>query len=73
MTHPKVSVLDRDGLISDLSNLPMFDKYLFVLNGEPLQEVVKSVIKLFNSSVALKCSSFRKCKYSSIFWDIYVE
>lgn len=61
MNHPDISVLNRDSFIGNLSNTLVLDKYLFVLNGEPLQEVVKSVLGLFRSFVVPKYSHFRKC------------
>lgn len=61
MQHPNISTLERDGFIWSLSHLPLIEKYLYVLDGEPLQEVVKSVLCLYKSLVVPKCSNFRKC------------
>ncbi|XP_055077509.1 hydroxylysine kinase-like [Periophthalmus magnuspinnatus] len=72
MEHPSISVLDRDNFNWKLSNLPALEKSLFVLDGERLQEVVKSVIGLFKSFVAPKYPYFRKCINHGDFNDFNV-
>ncbi|XP_072294666.1 hydroxylysine kinase-like [Eucyclogobius newberryi] len=61
MDHPHIGELNRDGFIWSLSNLLVLDKYMYVLDGNPLQEVVKSVINLYKTSVVPKYPHFRKC------------
>lgn len=62
MEHANIDVLDRDSALNKLSNVPLSEKYLYLFDGEPLQEVVKSGIELFKSFVVPKYSYFRKCK-----------
>lgn len=63
MEHPHLSVLQREKFIWSLSNLTLLEAYLYVLDGDPLQEVVKSVIDMFKTSVVPKSPNFRKCEY----------
>ncbi|KAJ0065052.1 hypothetical protein NL108_001056 [Boleophthalmus pectinirostris] len=70
MKHPSVSVLDRDNFVWKLSNLPALEKVLYVLDGDRLQEVMKSVIELFKSSVAPQYPYFRKCINQGDFNDL---
>ena len=84
MEHPHLSVLQREGFKWSLSNVPLLETYLYVLDGDPLQEVVKSVIHQYKTSVVPKYSSFRKCKLDylldsfdlhlkSVFYYIVIE
>lgn len=43
-----------------LSNIPLIEGYLSVMDGDPLQEVIKAVIKQYESHVIPKIGSFRK-------------
>lgn len=61
MDHPHVSVLERDKFIWSLANIPLLEAHIGVLDGDPLQEMVKSVIQQYKTFVAPKYSSFRKC------------
>lgn len=72
MKHPNISDLDRNSLVWKLSNLPLLEQYLFVLKGDPLQEVVKSVIELFKSSVSPKYPSIRKSIIHGDFNDLNI-
>ncbi|XP_063351649.1 hydroxylysine kinase [Pelmatolapia mariae] len=72
MKHPHLHVLEREGFKWSLSNVTLLEDYLFVLDGEPLLEVVKSVIEAYKSSVDPKCSSFRKCINHGDFNDLNV-
>lgn len=62
MEHPQLSVLQRENFKWSLSNFTMLEAFLSVLDGDPLQEVVKSVIHQYKSSVVPKRSGFRKCE-----------
>ncbi|KAM8888160.1 hydroxylysine kinase-like isoform 2-T2 [Synchiropus picturatus] len=44
-----------------LSSVPLLESYLSLLDGEPLQDVAKSVIHQYKTTVAPKYSQFRKC------------
>ncbi|KAK2835413.1 hypothetical protein Q5P01_015897 [Channa striata] len=59
--HPQLSVLQREKFLWSLSNIALLEEYMSVLNGDPLQEVVKSVLHQYKTCVIPKRSSFRKC------------
>ncbi|XP_061883999.1 hydroxylysine kinase isoform X2 [Entelurus aequoreus] len=61
MKHPQLSVLQREGFIWNLSNVLLLEKYMHALDGDPLQEVVKSVLHQYKTFVVPKYASFRKC------------
>nr|XP_033477286.1 hydroxylysine kinase-like isoform X1 [Epinephelus lanceolatus] len=61
MEHPHLGVLQKDNFIWRLSNVPLLEGYIHLLDGDPLQEVVKSVIHQYKTSVIPKRSNFRKC------------
>uniref|UniRef100_A0A8C3A3Z4 Hydroxylysine kinase n=2 Tax=Cyclopterus lumpus TaxID=8103 RepID=A0A8C3A3Z4_CYCLU len=56
---PNLDVLHKNELWS-LSNIPLIEGYLSVMDGDPLQEVIKAVIKQYESHVMPKIVSFRK-------------
>ncbi|KAM9384171.1 hydroxylysine kinase-like isoform 1-T3 [Pholidichthys leucotaenia] len=61
MEHPQLSVLHREKFIWSLSNVDVLEQYLHVLDGDPLQKNVQSVLDLYKTTVDLKRSHFRKC------------
>ncbi|XP_077440783.1 hydroxylysine kinase-like [Vanacampus margaritifer] len=61
MEHPQLDKLRRDNFKWSLSNVPILEKYIHVLDGDPLQEVVMSVLHQYKATVANKHPSFRKC------------
>ncbi|XP_062411965.1 hydroxylysine kinase [Sardina pilchardus] len=61
MEHPNLSVLQRENFIWSLSNIPLLEQYLPVMDGEPMQEVVSKVIAQYKAQVVPKMSAFRKC------------
>ncbi|KAM9385797.1 hydroxylysine kinase-like [Pholidichthys leucotaenia] len=61
MEHPQLSVLQREKFIWSLSNLDALEQYLHVVDGDPLQKNVQSVLNLYRTTVDLKRSYFRKC------------
>ncbi|XP_054645683.1 hydroxylysine kinase [Dunckerocampus dactyliophorus] len=72
MKHPRLSVLQREDFIWDLSNIVLLERYMHVLDGDPLQEAVKSVLHQYKTFVAPKYSSFRKCLIHGDFNDLNV-
>ncbi|GAA6219798.1 hydroxylysine kinase-like isoform X1 [Lates japonicus] len=72
MEHPQLSVLQRENFKWSLSNFTMLEAFLSLLDGDPLQEVVKSVIHQYKSSVVPKRSGFRKCINHGDFNDLNV-
>ncbi|XP_028300769.1 hydroxylysine kinase [Gouania willdenowi] len=72
MKHPQLSILERGNFIWSLSNVCLLEGYLPVLNGDPLQEVVKSVIQQYKWTVEPKRSNFRKCINHGDFNDLNV-
>lgn len=72
MEHPNLSILERENFIWSLSNIPLLEGYMSVLDGDPLQEVVKSVIHQYKSAVVPKRLNFRKCINHGDFNDLNV-
>ncbi|XP_041648253.1 hydroxylysine kinase-like isoform X4 [Cheilinus undulatus] len=66
MEHPHLEVLQRDNFNGSLSYIPLLEKCTNLLDGDPLQEVINSVIHQFKTIVISKQPNFRKCEY-----DIY--
>lgn len=69
LEHPNLSMLQRENFIWSLSYVPLLETYMNVLDGDPLQEVVKSVIHQYKTSVVPQRSSFRKCEYDNYSLD----
>jgi len=67
MKHPNLEVLQREKFIWSLSNVPCLEAYISILDGDPLEEVVKSVIHEYKTFVIDKRSNFRRCEYDSNF------
>ncbi|KAL4630770.1 hydroxylysine kinase isoform X1 [Arapaima gigas] len=61
MDHPNRGALERENFIWNLSNTPLLEPYLHVMDGEPLQQLVKDVIEQYKCHVLPNLSSFRKC------------
>ncbi|XP_023699949.2 hydroxylysine kinase [Paramormyrops kingsleyae] len=61
MEHPNIDALQRENFIWNLSNIPLLEKYVPVMDGDPVQQIVKDVIWLYKSEVLPKLGSFRKC------------
>uniref|UniRef100_A0A8D0AYK6 Hydroxylysine kinase n=1 Tax=Sander lucioperca TaxID=283035 RepID=A0A8D0AYK6_SANLU len=61
LVSPNLDVLQKmDGLLWSLSNIPLTEGYLSVMDGDPLQDVVRAVIEQYKLHVQPKISSFRK-------------
>ncbi|XP_069558302.1 hydroxylysine kinase [Brachyistius frenatus] len=72
MEHPHLNMLQREKFIWSLSNVALLEAYIHVLDGDPLQEVVKSVIHHHKTSLDPKRSNFRKCVNHGDFNDLNV-
>ncbi|XP_030583530.1 hydroxylysine kinase [Archocentrus centrarchus] len=72
MEHPHLNILKREKFVWSLSNVVLLEDYLYVLDGDPLLEVVKSVIKAYKVFVDPKRSSFRKCINHGDFNDLNI-
>ncbi|XP_071344151.1 hydroxylysine kinase-like [Trachinotus anak] len=72
MEHPHLSLLQREKFIWSLSNVILLEAYVHLYDGDPLQEVVKSVIHQYKTSVVPKRSSFRQCINHGDFNDLNV-
>ncbi|XP_008295341.1 hydroxylysine kinase [Stegastes partitus] len=72
MEHPNLSVLQRENFIWSLTNISLLEAYMNLFDGDPLQEVVKSVLHHHKTSVAPQRSSFRKCINHGDFNDLNV-
>ncbi|XP_075944749.1 hydroxylysine kinase-like [Anarhichas minor] len=72
MEHPHLGVLQREKFIWSLSNVPLLEAYINILEGDPLEEVVKSVIHQYKTSVIPKRSNFRRCINHGDFNDLNV-
>ncbi|XP_029285457.1 hydroxylysine kinase-like [Cottoperca gobio] len=59
LVSPNLDVLQNDALWS-LSRIPLIECSLSVMDGNPLQKVIKAIIKQCKSHVQPKISSFRK-------------
>ncbi|XP_051930587.1 hydroxylysine kinase-like [Hippocampus zosterae] len=58
--HPQLNKLQRDSFTWSLSNVPILEKYIHVLDGDPLQEVVRSILHQYKTTVSRKYPRFRK-------------
>ncbi|KAJ8374262.1 hypothetical protein SKAU_G00048420 [Synaphobranchus kaupii] len=65
--HPKLSALQRENWLWNLANLPMLEPYLQTYEGEHEKQVVKDVMKMFETQVLVNMSSFRKSGWESSF------
>uniref|UniRef100_A0A3Q3K285 Hydroxylysine kinase n=1 Tax=Monopterus albus TaxID=43700 RepID=A0A3Q3K285_MONAL len=72
MEHPHLTLLHRENFIWSLSSFTLLEPYISVLDGDPLQEVVKSVIHQYKISVLPKHPSFRKCINHGDFNDLNI-
>ncbi|KAB5559021.1 hypothetical protein PHYPO_G00024050 [Pangasianodon hypophthalmus] len=60
MEHEDLSVLQRENFIWSLSCVPLIEDYLSVMDGDPLQLIVREVIDQYRNQVVPKLPSFRK-------------
>ncbi|XP_028260041.1 hydroxylysine kinase-like [Parambassis ranga] len=57
---PDSDILQRDDVIWSLSNIPLVENYLSVMDGDPLQDVIKAAIGQYKLYVEPKIVLFRK-------------
>ncbi len=62
MEHPNISVLQREDYIWNLASVPLLNQYIHVMDGYPVQKVVKAVLEQYQIQVVPKLPLFRKCK-----------
>ncbi|KAJ8374260.1 hypothetical protein SKAU_G00048400 [Synaphobranchus kaupii] len=72
MEHPKLSALQRKNWLWNPANLPMLEPYLQTYEGEHEKQVVKDVMKMFETQVLVNMSSFRKCINHGDFSDLNI-
>ncbi|XP_029285726.1 hydroxylysine kinase [Cottoperca gobio] len=72
MEHPHLAMLQRENFLWSLSNVSHLEAYIKVLDGDPLEKLVKSVIHQYKTSVVPKRSNFRKCINHGDFNDLNV-
>lgn len=60
MVTPNQDVLREEDILWHLTNIPAMEKHLSVMDGEPLQEVVKEVIGLYKTQVEPNLSFFQQ-------------
>lgn len=61
MEHPNISVLQREDFIWNLASVPLLKQYIHVMDGDPVQTVVKAVLEQYQIQVVPKLPLFRKC------------
>eukprot|EP00064_Thunnus_orientalis_P007872 superscaffoldBa00000899_g7894 len=66
LVSPNLDVLQKEDAPWSLLNIHLLEDYLSVIDGDPLQEVVKAVIEQYKSSVQPKINSFRKAVLKSV-------
>ncbi len=62
MEHPNISVFQREDFIWNLASVPLLNQYIHVMDGDPVQKVVKAVLEQYQIQVMPKLPLFRKCK-----------
>ncbi|KAG7283703.1 hypothetical protein CRUP_020476 [Coryphaenoides rupestris] len=72
LEHPQLSVLQREKFIWSLSNVALLEDYIYAMEGDPLQELVKAVLKEFKTSVLPNHHAFRKCINHGDFNDLNI-
>lgn len=60
LVSQNLDVLQSHDTPWSLSNIPLLEGYLSVMDGNPLQEVIKAVIEQYKLHVDPKISSFSK-------------
>ncbi|XP_060739705.1 hydroxylysine kinase-like isoform X1 [Tachysurus vachellii] len=61
MEHENLGALQRENFIWSLSCVPLIDDYLHVMDGDPMQLIIRGVIDQYRNQVVPKLPSFRKC------------
>ncbi|XP_019953922.2 hydroxylysine kinase-like [Paralichthys olivaceus] len=60
LSSPNLDVLQRGNILWDMQNVPLVEGYLSLMDGDPLQDVIRAVIQQFQSHVQPKISNFQK-------------
>lgn len=60
MDSPNIDVLQKGDSVWSLSNIPLLEEYLSVMEDDPLKDVVQAVIDKFKTDVKPKLNFFRK-------------
>lgn len=60
MDGPKIEALQKGDSVWSLSNIPLLEEYLSVMEDDPLKDVVQAVIDKFKTDVQPKLNFFRK-------------
>ncbi|XP_035031714.1 hydroxylysine kinase isoform X1 [Hippoglossus stenolepis] len=60
LSSPNLDMLQRDDEPWHMQNVPLLEGYLSVMDGDPLQDVIRAVIQQFQSHVQPKISNFHK-------------
>lgn len=60
MDSPNIEVLQKGDSVWSLSNIPLLEEYLSVMEDDPLKDVVQAVIDKFKTDVEPKLNFFRK-------------
>ncbi|NP_001107059.2 hydroxylysine kinase isoform X1 [Danio rerio] len=61
MEHPNTSVLQRERFIWKLTSIPLLNQYVHVMDGDPVQKIVKGVVEKYQVQVMPKLPLFREC------------
>ncbi|XP_067085892.1 hydroxylysine kinase [Osmerus mordax] len=61
MEHPQLPSLQRTNFIWSLSSIPLLEPYIPLMDGDPVQEVVKAVMEQYKTRIIPKLDYFRKC------------
>lgn len=67
MDSPNIEVLEKGDSVWSLSNIPLLEEYLSVMEDDPLKDVVQAVIDKFKSDVQPRINFFRKGELRVVF------
>lgn len=67
MDSPNIEVLQKGDSVWSLSNIPLLEEYLSVMEDDPLKDVVQAVIDKFKTDVQPKLNFFRKGESRVVF------
>ncbi|XP_034535278.1 hydroxylysine kinase-like isoform X2 [Notolabrus celidotus] len=60
LQSPDLHVLQRDGVLWTFPNFCLLEDYLSVMDGDPLQDIVRAVLDQFRSHVQPRINTFQK-------------
>lgn len=60
LASPNLDVLQNPDSLWSLSNIPLMESYLSVMDEDPIQDIIKAVIDQYKTHVQPKTSSFQK-------------